>query len=98
MKLANADMVVPNFEHGIGDPMHQVTNANLTIISVLVPVPEASLTIGIKLVSAKNNKGLAGFGANNDTILADAKPMPMPMVTQWHWQCPIVSYHHWIHR
>jgi hypothetical protein len=56
LKLANADMVVPNFEHGIGDPMHQVTNANLTIVSVLVPMPAASLTIGIKLVSAKKKK------------------------------------------
>ena len=74
--------MVPNFNLGIGDPMHWVTNANVTIISVLVPMPAASLTIGIKLVSAKNNKGLAGFGANNDTILADAKPMPKPMVTR----------------
>jgi hypothetical protein len=35
-----------------------------------------------QLKTTKDYKGLAGFGANNDTILADAKPMPMPMVTQ----------------
>ncbi len=85
--------MVPNFNLGIGDPMHWVTNANVTIISVLVQaIPLVSNWYQLK--TTKDYKGLAWFGANNDTILADAKPMPMPMVTRWHWQCPIVSYRH----
>ena len=88
--------MVPNFSLGIGDPMHWVTNTSLTIVSVyhcsLPAIPLVSNSDQLK--TTKNYKGLAWFGADNDSILADAEPMPMPMVTQWHWQCPIVSYHH----
>jgi hypothetical protein len=47
------------------------------------PLPALPLVSNwYQLKTTKDYKGLAGFGANNDTILADAKPMPMPMVTQ----------------
>jgi hypothetical protein len=50
--------MVPNFNLGIGDPMHWVTNANVTIISVLVQaIPLVSNWYQLK--TTKDYKGLA---------------------------------------